>query len=207
MANLFKAAKENGTTPAAKSNKEEILIKDSNFHATLSRLAVVNQELDALSSESKILSEEVKERAIGEFATLYKNTGKFPGSFNIKATGTKGKPDASLMFIPTDRYSGIDEDRFECLKESYGEEMVEEQDTYTMDNEMIEKYGDVISDLIQNCKKIDAEDKKKLIKVVTKYTVKKGTISNLPSFKGHKIDAILSDIKPVYQMKNIKIEA
>jgi hypothetical protein len=205
MANLFKAAKDKGVTPAAKSNKEEIIIKDATFHNTLSRLAVVNKELDALSSESKILSEEVKERATSEFACLYEKTKKFPGSFNIKATGAKGKNDASLMFIPTDRYSGIDEERFDTLKETYGEEIVEEHDTYIMDNEMIEKYGEVISDLITNCKKIHQDDKAKLIKVVTKYTVKKGTISSLHTFDD-KIVNLLAEIKPVYQMKNIKVE-
>jgi|694.fasta_scaffold75973_8 hypothetical protein len=205
MANLFKAAKEQGSTPAAKSNKEEILVKDSSFHTTLTRLAEVNQELDALSSESKILTEEVKERSIHEFAKAYESTGKFTGSFNIRATGAKGKPDASFMFIPTDRYTTIDEERFNCLTEQFGEEIAEETTTYTMDSELIEKYGEIISDLIEKCKKIEDGDKKKLIKAVTKFNVRKGTISNLTKFEGHKIENLLANIKPVYQMKNVKV--
>jgi hypothetical protein len=203
--NLFKAAKDKGTTAKAKSDKDVVIIKDSEFHKNLARLAIVNKEMDALSAESKLLTGEVKERSITEFAKLYESTGKFPGSFHIKATGAKNINDAAMLFIPTDKYLTIDEERYDELKKTYGEDMVEEKDTYTMDTELIEKYGEIISDLIEKCKKISEEDKANLIAVTTKYTVKKGTISDLKKFK-KPIEEVLMDAQPVYQMKSVRIE-
>lgn len=205
MANLFKAAKESGVKPSAKKEKEEIVINDKEFHGTLHRLAEVNSKMDELAAESKILSEEVRQRAITEFAKDYEDKKKFTGSFNLRATGAKGKADASLMFLPTDRYITIDEERYNELENQYGD-IVEENTTYTMDSALIEKYGDVISDLISKCKAIAENDKKKLISAVTKYNVKKGTISRIPELVTEDFETVLSDIRPVYQMKNIKIE-
>jgi predicted nucleotide-binding protein (sugar kinase/HSP70/actin superfamily) len=205
MANLFKAAKESGTKPSAKKEKEEIVITDKDFHTTLHRLAEVNSKIDELAAESKILSEDVRQRAITEFAKDYEDKGKFTGSFNIRATGAKGKSDASLMFLPTDRYITIDEERYNELNEQYGD-IAEENTTYTMDSALIEKYGDVISELISKCKAIDEKDKAKLISATTKYNVKKGTISRIPELVTEDFETVLSDIRPVYQMKNVKIE-
>ena len=104
MANLFQAAKEKGATSAgAAPNKEEVLLKDPKFHMELSRLAEINKQIDELAAESSILAGIVKERGIKEFAKLYEQNEKYPGSFLIKATGLKGANDASLMFIPTDK--------------------------------------------------------------------------------------------------------
>lgn len=206
--NLFKAAKEKGATASPKVQKQEIVIKDAKFHLNLSRLVEVNRQIDELSAESTILSAEVKERSIQEFINLYNNEGKYPGSFLIKAEGMKKTPVASLMFIPTDKYIKIGEDRYNELTEEFGEHIVTEKTTYTMNADLIEKYGEIISDLIGNCKKIDEEDKKKLISAVTSYEVTKGTISELTDekYKKFTVEHMLTEIKPVYQVKNLKLE-
>jgi hypothetical protein len=75
-----------------------------------------------------------------------------------------------------------------------------------MNSELVEKYGEVLSDLIENCSEIDDRDKMKLISAVSKFSVRKGTISNLPLFENHAFGEILENIKPVYQIKNVKVE-
>jgi hypothetical protein len=212
MANLFNAAKSKGPAPKAAKQKAEVVVTDKGFHASLFRLADVNSQMDALKAEASVLTSDVKERAIIEFAKLYKDTQKFPGSFNIVAKNGN-KADASLMFIPTDRYLTMDEERFEEVKEKYGEGIVaEEKTTYEMNADLIEKYGEIISDLIENCSEIEEADKALLISAKTTYNVKKGTISDVPGLVADlkkkdvtvTMDEIIEDIHPVYQLKSVK---
>ena len=205
MANLFKAAKENSKPVSAKATKEEIVIKNPAFHRNLARLAELNQQIDDLVSEQKILHAEAKEIGISKFIEMYESSGKFTGSFNIVARGAKNTPDASLMFIPTDSYSSIDKDRFNDLASEYGEEIVQEHDSYVMNTDMVEKYGEIISQLISKSKLIAEEDKHKLISVNTKYTIRKGTISNLLAFDKD-LKEIIADVRPTFQIKNIKLD-
>ena len=208
MANLFAKAKEKNVGKATKAAKEEVLINEPQFHLTLTRLAELKVQQDALDAESSILAAQVKERSITEFAKLYNENGKYPGSFMIRASGMKKVATASLMFLPTDKYIKIDEDRYNELAKEFGPEMVTEKTTYIMDSELIEKHGEVLSDLINKCKSFSEDDKAKLIKAVTSYEVAKGTISELKNAKFAKygVETMLTEIKPVYQMKNIKVD-
>lgn len=209
MANLFAKAKDKGETKAsAKSSKEEVTINDPKFHLTLTRLAEINRQKDELDAESSILAAEVKERSISEFAKLYESNKKYPGSFIIKAIGMKKAPSASLMFLPTDKYIKIDEARYNELEKEFGPEMVTQKTTYIMDSELIEKHGEALSELINKCKSFSEDDRNKLIKAVTSYEVAKGTISELKNtkFDGHSVSEMLTEIKPVYQMKNVKVD-
>jgi hypothetical protein len=205
MANLFKVAKEKGATASPSPKKTEVEIVDAKVHLNLTRLAEVNKQIDELSAESSILAAEVKERSIKEFAKLYESTGKYPGSFIIRASGMKKLPSASLMFIPTDKYIKIGEERYNELLETYGEDIVTEKTAYIMNSELVEKYGELLSEAISKIKGIPDSDKKKLISAVTSYEVKKGTISDLDKFGGT-IPEMLEEVKPIYQMKNIKID-
>lgn len=203
--NLFAAAKAKGATAPEKSGKVEVVIKDAQFHQDLSRLAEINSEVDRLNAEAAVLAGITKERGIKEFANLYETSGKYPGSFNVRGTGLKGMPDASFMFIPTDKYIKIGEDRYKELVEQFGEEIAEEKTTYVMDAELIEKYGELLSEAIHKIKGISDDDKAKLIKAQTSYNIRKGTISDLAKYPV-RITEMLEEIKPVYQSKNVKIE-
>jgi len=203
--NLFAVAKEKGATASPKPQKEEVVLKDAKFHADLSRLADLNSKMDEMKAEAAVLSAEVKERSIREFSKLYEDRNKYPGSFIVRGTGLKGIPSASLMFIPTDRYLKIGEERSEELQELFGEQIVEEKTTFTMNPELIEKYGEVLSDLIYGSKLISKDDKEKLIQATTSYEVKKGTISELHNYPVT-IAEMVEEVKPVFQLKNIKID-
>lgn len=202
--NLFEAAKEKGATSSPKPKKEEVVVTDAKFHLNLVRLAEINSKIDELSAEGQVLNAEVKEKSIEEFVKLYESTGKYPGSFNIKATGLKKMEPASLMFIPTDKYIKIGKERYEELVDTWGENIASKETTYTMDSKLVEKYGAVISDLITKCKDIAPEDKGKLISAITSFEVKKGTISDLNNFPGT-ISEMLEEVKPIYQIKNIRV--
>jgi len=204
MANLFEKAKNTTSTPVKKNDKVEVNVNEKEFYNSLSRLAKINAQMDDLKAEAVILSADVKNRGISEFQKLYEEKNKFPGSFVIKSSMDKA-PDASMMFIPVDKYITIDTVRANELKKEYGNKIVSENTVYTMDAELVEKYGDVISDLIEKCKKITPEDKEKLISAKVEYGVAKGTISELHTF-AKKMGAVIEDVKPIFQLKNIKVE-
>ena len=205
MANLFKVAKEKGATASPAPQKTEVEVNDPKFHLSLTRLAEVNKQIDELSAESSVLAAEVKERSISEFAKLYESSGKYPGSFIIRGVGMKKLPTASLMFIPTDKYIKIGEDRYNELVDTYGEDIATEKTTYNMNSELVEKYGEILSNAIAKIKEIPESDKAKLISAITSFEVKKGTISELDKFGGT-IPEMLEEVKPIYQLKNIKVD-
>lgn len=201
---LFDIAKQKGAT-ASKGEKLEVSIHDPEFHQNLSRLADLTVELDSLKAEAEMCSARVKERSIKEFVDLYAKNAKYPGSFSIRATGIPELPAAALMFIPTDKYLKIDETRYNELLDLYGPNLVSEKTVYTMNAELVEKYGQIISDLVMNAKGISEEDKLKLISASVSYEVKKGTIQEVSKFEGS-LSNIIDDIRPVYQMKNVRNE-
>jgi hypothetical protein len=196
--NLFAAAKTAAPAKPAKAQKE--IVKIDSIASDLERLAQVQEQIDALTAEAKLLTETVKSESINAFVELYEKKGSYPGSFEIEA-GT-----ASMLFIPMDKYIGINEERAGELQAKYGEEIVEEQTTYTMDAALVEKYGEEISNLIMKSKKIEEADKMKLIGATVKYAVKKGTISAITDkFADFGVDEVVMDVKPVFSMKNVKI--
>jgi len=196
--NLFAAAKTAAPAKPAKAPKE--IVKIDSIASDLERLAQVQEQIDQLSAEAKLLSESVKSESINAFVELYEKKNSYPGSFEIAA----GK--ASMLFIPMDKYIVLNEERAGELTAKYGDEIVEEQTTYTMDAALIEKYGEEISNLILKSKKIEEEDKAKLIGATVKYAVKKGTISVITDkFGDYGVDEVVMDIKPVFSMKNVKI--
>ncbi len=197
MANLFKAAKANPEKKA--TSKEKVVVQVDYLSQEIERLAKIQEEIDALNAEAKLLHDQVKEAGVNEFINLFESSSKYPGSFNIESEN------ASVMFIPSDRYTKIDEERSNELIEKYGEGMVEESTTYIMDSALVEKYGEVISDLIMNSNEIEEDDKEKLISAKVDYSIAKGTISSLNEYNLYDMKEIISDIKPVFMLKNPKI--
>lgn len=196
--NLFAAAKTAAPAKPAKAQKE--VVKINSIAAELERLAQVQEQIDALSAEAKLLTETVKAESINAFVDLYEKKASYPGSFEIEAGN------ASMLFIPMDKYITINEERAEELQSKYGAEIVEENTTYTMDAALVEKYGEEISNLIMKSKKIAEEDKTKLIGATVKYAVKKGTITAITEkFADYGVDEVVVDIKPVFSMKNVKL--
>jgi hypothetical protein len=74
-----------------------------------------------------------------------------------------------------------------------------------MNSELVEKYGELLSNAIAKIKEIPDSDKAKLISAITSFEIKKGTISDLDKFGGT-IPEMLEEVKPIYQMKNVKVE-
>ena len=201
--NLFKKAKATATTKAAdpKDKKVRVDVKDLEFFNKVQALETLQDRMKADKSRADILADELKDVAKQEWVNLYNKTGKNPGSIMVESKS--GLDTAALMFVPSDKYISINEARATDLVERYGEDIVEEKTQFSFDNDMIEKYGEVLSDLISNCSDIDEDDKGKIIKAVSSFSIAKGIIDKL-KFYGD-VTTLVEEVKPVVSLKNIEV--
>jgi predicted house-cleaning noncanonical NTP pyrophosphatase (MazG superfamily) len=203
MANLFAKAKKAAPakTTSAKDKKVRLNVTDPNFFAKVEKLEQLNDTLKSAKAQADMISDEIKDLAKSEWVDYYSQTGKNPESVMIvqEVAGDT----AQVMFIPTDKYITVTEARAEELRETYGEEIVEEETTFSFDSTMIEKYGEVLSMLIENCADITDADKEKIIKATTKYSVAKGTIDKLNQYGD--VTEVMEAVKPVVALKNVEV--
>ena len=203
MANLFAKAKKAAPakTTAAKDKKVRLNVTDPTFFSKVEKLEQLNDTLKSAKAQADMISDEIKDMAKSEWVDYYSQTGKNPESVMIvqEVAGDT----AQVMFIPTDKYITVTEARAEELRETYGEEIVEEDTTFSFDSTMIEKYGEVLSMLIENCAEISEADREKIIKATTKYSVAKGTIDKLNQYGD--VTEVMEAVKPVVALKNVEV--
>ena len=203
MGNLFTKAKKSApvATKAAKDKKIRLQVTDPTFFSKVEKLEQLNDTLKSAKAQADMISDEIKDMAKSEWVDYYSQTGKNPESVMIvqEVAGDT----AQVMFIPTDKYITVTEARAEELRETYGEEIVEEDTTFAFDSAMIDKYGEVLSMLIENCADITDADKEKIIKATTKYSVAKGTIDKLNQYGD--VTEVMEAVKPVVALKNVEV--
>ena len=198
MSNLFKKAKSAAPAKKAAAEREVFPIDSSVLETEICALAKLNKQIAELSAEAKLLTKSVKDQGFDKFVEVYDDRGKFPGSMTIKSGN------GEFMFVPMDKYLSIDKDAAAEIS-AISPELVTEKTTYTMNTKLVEKYGDVISEMIEKSKKITADDKEKLIGATVKYEITKGTIKSLKDdYAGTPVAEMLEIIQPVYMMKGLK---
>lgn len=204
MSNLFAKAKK--TAPAkttkAKEQKVRIPVEDPDFFEKVSKLEELNDSMKSAKAKADLISDELKGIAKDKWVELYQDTKKNPESVMIVQENAIGDT-AQFMFVPTDRYITINEERAEELKEVYGDDIVDEKTTFSFDDLMIEKYGEILSELIENCDEIPDKDKEKIIKATTSYSVAKGTIDKFLVY-GEAAE-LMETVKPVVAIKNVEV--
>jgi len=204
MANLFaKAAKSApAKTTKAKDEKVRIKIEDSNFFDKIEKLEQLQDTMKVAKAKADMISDELRDLGKTEWAKLYDKTGKNPGSVMLEHVNVTDDV-AQLMFVPSDKYITINADRADELREAFGEEIVEEETTFGFDSTMIEKYGEVLSRLIEECGDIAEKDKEKIITATTKFSVAKGTIDKFTTYGD--VNEVMEAVKPVVSLKNVEI--
>jgi hypothetical protein len=192
--NLFDKSK--ATATVKKAEKHEIVNISKGFEKDLERMAEIDAKMAELKAEKETLDSGVREEAKSAMIKLYSSKNAFPGTLKVIA-GTR-----SFLFITSDKYITIDEEGAKELIKKYGKEIVTETTVFTLDSQMVEKYSQVLSDLITNSKKISSEDKEKLIKSTTTWSVAKGTIEKLRNtFAKFNLSNVLEDIRPIFSVK------
>lgn len=200
---LFAKAKKNQVEKpkSSKDKKIRLQVTDPNFFSKVEKLEQLNDRMKSDKAQADMISDELKDLAKSEWCDYYTKTGKNPESVVIcqEVAGDTSQ----FLFIPTDKYITVTEARAEELRETYGEEIVEEETTFSFDSTMIEKYGEVLSMLIENCPDIADADREKIIKATTKYSVAKGTIDKLNQYGD--VTEVMEAVKPVVALKNVEV--
>ena len=201
--NLFSKAKKTSATPtkAAKDKKIRLQVTDPSFFSKVEKLEQINDRMKSDKAVADMLSDELKDIAKAQWCDYFEKTGKNPESVMIcqEVAGDTSQ----LMFIAQDKYITVTESRAEELRETYGEEIITEETTFGFDTTMIEKYGEVLSRLIEECGDISESDKEKIITATTKYSVAKGTIDKLNQYGD--VTEVMEAVKPVVALKNVEV--
>ena len=203
MANLFSKAKKAAPVKAkAKDQKVRISIEDPTFFDRVQKLEQLQDTMKSAKAKADMISDELKDLGKEKWAELYAETGKNPGSVMLEQVNDLDDT-AQFMFVPTDKYITINEERADELRETYGDDIVEEDTTFSFDSRMIEKYGEVLSELIMNSPDIAESDKEKIIKATTKFSVAKGTIDNFNKYG--EVSEVMEAVRPVVAIKNVEV--
>ena len=204
MASLFDKAKKSAPAKktSAKDKKVRLTVEDPTFFEKVEKLEELQETMKSAKAKADLISDELKDIAKELWADEYEKTKKNPESVMIVQENESGST-SQFLFVPTDKYISINEERAEELKEAYGEDIVEEKTTFSFDNDMIEKYGEVLSMLIENCDEIKESDREKIIKAVTTYSVAKGTIDKFKQYGD--VNEMIETVKPVVAIKNVEI--
>ena len=201
--NLFSKAKKAAPVKktSAKDKKVRLVVEDSNFFDKVKSLESLQETMKSAKAKADLISDELKDIAKELWSEEYESTKKNPESVMI-CQEVDGDT-AQFMFVPTDKYISINEERAEELKEAYGEDIVEEKTVFSFDETMIEKYGEILSSLIENCDEIKDSDREKIIKAVTTYSVAKGTIDKFKQYG--EVTEMMETVKPVVAIKNVEV--
>lgn len=202
--NLFSKAKDTSPKKAAsgKDEKTRIKIEDPSFFDKIQKLEKLQDNLKRDKASADMISDELRDLGRQEWSSLYQSTSRNPGSVMLEHVNDSGDT-SQLMFIPSDSYIKINEERAEELRETFGEEIVEEKTTFSFDNEMIEIYGEILSNLIQESTEIKDIHKDKIIKAATSFSIAKGTIDKLKTYGD--VEQMIEAVRPIVSLKGIEI--
>ncbi len=195
--NIFAAAAV--AAPAKKTKKDDKQsVSVPELADAIARFNSCKEEIDNLEAQLKEAEFELHERGRKEFLSLYQKQHKNPDSFFLSASGS-----LRVLYVPTDKYKTIDTDRKRMLDAKYEGQGVEnittEQVEYTFNPDLLERYSEVLSELISSCDQIDDDDKAALISAKVKVSVAKGAIDRL--LESPEPAEMLIDIAPVIQLK------
>jgi hypothetical protein len=203
MANLFAKAKSTAATKTTdkKDSKVRINVDDVTFFEKIQTLESLQDRMKSDKAKADMISDEIKDLGKEKWSEMYQKTGRNPGSVMLESRAAGDT--AQVMFVPSDKYISLTGEKAEALREEFGEEIVEEKTTFAFDNDMIEKYGEILSNLIEGCDEISDEDKGKIIKAVTVFSVAKGTIDVMKNYG--QVSDVMEQVKPVIALKNVEV--
>jgi hypothetical protein len=204
--NLFAKAKKTPTKTAKKNSHPRLQpegIEQDELFELIQDFEDVQTRGKKLKAREDLLKGQLREVGLDAYLKEYQENGKNPGTVVIESID--GGDTAQYMFVPSDRYVTVKtEEQANELEEKLSEGLVERQTTYSFDPKMLEKYADVISNLIEESEDIEEKDKGKLFVATETFKVKSGTIDSLTEY-GEDVKEVFETLKPVVSLKNPQV--
>lgn len=187
--NLFATATKVKET-AKKTDKK--VINAPELGNKIQRFAELKQLIDSATGELKMIEGDIKGIGKKMFMSEYKQQRSTPDNFKIQdETGN------TCMLIVMDKYTIVDETKAGILANYDG--LLAENVLYKFNAELVEKYGQVLSELILNCPAIDDMDKGNLISGDKTFSVAKGSIDRLMQYDNP--EQVFELINPIIALK------
>jgi len=202
MENMFDTlAKTTVTKKEKKNNKPIIKIPGDEFDVNLNEFVKLKKELDDTKTKFTLVQSYIKDETIKRWFTLYNDNGSYPGSVLVTSDS-----ESSFMFSPSDKYITIDDERAKELIEKYGENIITKNIKFSFNSHLLEKYGGILSDLIQKSNDISDDDKKNLIVADKTLNISKGSIEKALTTGNGNVEEFMSDIQPVFSLRTPKLK-
>ena len=182
-----------------KTEKLVVKIPGQEFDENLHKIEKLETEIDFLTNQLNTAKSFVKDIGIKTFEDIYIQNSKYPGSFILLSDSS-----LSIAFVPSDKYLKCDDDKINNLKDTYGDDIISENIEYSLNSDLVNKYGKFIFDFIENCPDILDRDKNKIIQRKVGYSVKKGSIEIALKWGKDKISDFIKDIQPIFSLKGVK---
>lgn len=182
--------------------KNRITIEDDGFFDNIVEFEKLNSELKEIKKETDSVKKEISDIAKKKWLEIYKKDKTNPGSLLFDQSNDDGDV-AEFLFVPSDKYLKVKESEVDDIRDEFGDDIIIEETTFTLDSKMVEKYGDVISKLIEESEEIEEKDKTKIIKADTTYSIKKGTVDELVEYGD--VDKVFERVKPTISIRGAKV--
>ena len=186
--NLFASAKKVETAKESKSKTPSLPVT-AELEQHLKDYAEAKLQSKNWEAKKTIAEGIIKDKARELFLLEYKKNGRNIGSFKL------GTVTVSIQ----DRYSKMDDNIAEIVAKNFPK-VVEKTTEYLLNQEILQKYINEISEALQSATGIPEEDLALLIEAKEVIAVKKGTIDTLANY-GDQMSDLFQAIAPIISMR------
>jgi hypothetical protein len=184
---IFKLAKiTEKTTSKGKEKRQGVAIEG--IESDISRYDELKAIMKNAKAESDLIGGRIKEVGFQKWLELYEQNGTNPNSIDLI------DGDENIMLQVKDSYKKVEPEKRAILQENYPD-LLETTIVYTMDTTLLDKYGEVLTNLINNSKDIEEKDKEKLVKGESTTTIKSGSVDKLLNYPNP--EEVFTLIEPV----------
>ena len=186
---LFDMAKKTDTPKSKSKVKPEVRVVG--IESEIARYDDLKEIINNAKAEQEIIGGKLKQIGKEQFLEIYEEKGNKPENFNL-ADG-----DEEILFIVMDKYKKVEPEKQAILEQYDG--LLEVVTTYSFNPEVLDRVGEVVSNLILESKDLSDDDKNKLIIKDTIVGIKKGTIDRLMDYEDP--EQIFDLIEPILALK------
>jgi len=183
----FKLAKvTEKTTSKGKVKRQGVVIEG--IESDISRYDELKAIMKNAKAESDLIGGRIKEVGFQKWIELYEQNRTNPNSIDLI------DGDENIMLQVKDSYKKVEPEKRAILQENYPD-LLETTIVYTIDTALLDKYGEVLTNLINNSKDIEEKDKENLIKGESTTIIKSGSVDKLLNYPNP--EEVFTLIEPV----------